>query len=172
MHAALLIAFRRTRARMWRHRVVPPLLRNVNLLRLGINLLRLGMYITAHARKSTGRVCQGPCRRTTSQRANDYTGARTVVCSWRVRRRAIAAAMACARQDLHVRIPSFILAALVASVWSRSNGLVVLQVVPVFRWSIKCAKKARGEVQIICLLTFSRHKFWTEGNPWVNPRMP
>ena len=31
------------------------MLRNVNLLRLGINLLRLGMYITAHARKSTGR---------------------------------------------------------------------------------------------------------------------
>ena len=30
-------------------------LRNVNLLRLGINLLRLGMYITAHARKTTGR---------------------------------------------------------------------------------------------------------------------
>ena len=49
------------------------------------------------------RVCQGPC---TSQRANDYTGARTVVRSWRARRRAVAAAMAGARQDLRVRIPS------------------------------------------------------------------
>ena len=42
----------------------------------------------------------------TSQRANNYTGARTVVCSWRARRRAVAAAMARARQDLRVRIPS------------------------------------------------------------------
>ena len=38
--------------------------------------------------------------------ANDYTGARTVVRSWRARRRAVAAAMARARQDLRVRIPS------------------------------------------------------------------
>ena len=80
-------------------------LRNINLLRLGINLLRLGI---AHARKSNGRACQGPRRRTTSQRANGYTGARTVVCSWRARRRAVAAAMAHARQDLHVRIPSIL----------------------------------------------------------------
>ena len=47
--------------------------------------------VTAHARGSQlGRVSQG--RRTTSQRANDYTGARTVVRSWRARRRAVAAA--------------------------------------------------------------------------------
>ena len=38
--------------------------------------------------------------------ANDYTGARTVVRSWRARRRAVAAAMAHARQDLRIRIPS------------------------------------------------------------------
>ena len=38
--------------------------------------------------------------------ANDYTGARTVVRSWRARRRAVAAAMACARQDLRMGIPS------------------------------------------------------------------
>ena len=38
--------------------------------------------------------------------ANDYTGARTVVRSWRARRRAVAAAMARARQDLRVGIPS------------------------------------------------------------------
>ena len=38
--------------------------------------------------------------------ANAYTGARTVVRSWRARRRAVAAAMARARQDLRVRIPS------------------------------------------------------------------
>ena len=65
--------------------------------------------VSAHARKSTGRfhrVCQGPYRQTTSQLSNDYTGARTVVHSWRARRRAVAAAMARARQDLRMRIPS------------------------------------------------------------------
>ena len=43
-------------------------------------------------------------QRTTFQQANDYTGARTVVCSWRARRSAVAAAMARARQDLRVCI--------------------------------------------------------------------
>ena len=43
-------------------------------------------------------------QRTTFQQANDYTGARTVVRSWRARRRAVAAAMARARQDLRMRI--------------------------------------------------------------------
>ena len=38
--------------------------------------------------------------------ANAYTGARTVVRSWRARRRAVAAAMARARQDLRMGIPS------------------------------------------------------------------
>ena len=32
----------------------------------------------------------------------------------------------------------------------------MLQVGPVFRWSIKCAKTARGEVQLIGILTFSK----------------
>ena len=64
-----------------------------------------------HTRKWTGRftVCaKARADGTTSQQANDYTGARTVVRSWRVRRRAVAAAMACARHDLRVRIVSII----------------------------------------------------------------
>ena len=94
----------------WRSVYTYVTLRNVKchaqLLRVGINLLRLGMYITAHARKSTGRFTQGPCRGRLFSGKNDYTGARTVVRSWRARRRAVAAAIARARQDLRVRIPS------------------------------------------------------------------
>ena len=39
----------------------------------------------------------------------------------------------------------------------------VLQAVPAFRWSRKCAKTARGELQLICILAFSHHNLGTEG---------
>ena len=35
----------------------------------------------------------------------------------------------------------------------------VLQAVPAFRWSRKCAKTARGELQLICILAFSHITF-------------
>ena len=80
-------------------------LRNVNLLRLGINLLRLGMYITAHARKSTGSFTACAKARADGRLLDGKTTTLERE-PWRARRRAVAAAMARARQDLRVRIPT------------------------------------------------------------------
>ena len=40
---------------------------------------------------------------------------------------------------------------------------VALHVAAAFRWSRNCAKAADGELQLICILAFSRHNFSTEG---------
>ena len=61
------------------------------------------------------------------------------------------------RVGLRLYLACFTPVAPVASLEASFDPPVALHVAAAFRWSRNCAKAADGELQLICILAFSRH---------------